>query len=271
MYQGSLNGGRMRRMRTGTDDGGPGGSDGPEATTGGTGGTGDEDRREDWRGRGRSRHELIRARRRGAAARGAPDEAHRDRAAALRRGGVRPRQVGRASRAPGALGGVCGGGRRGGHGRCAGRLVRGHRPVPASARAAHPAHGDHPDQEGPARRLPGRVRRRELPLRGRRTRSGCARSASAAASAPGWPSRSTPTGSTAELATALRGALTVLRDSDVQAVVGEAITRRADAQEIAPGIGKLLERIVVDGGHRRAVDLVCVRAHDWLVAARTSR
>lgn len=70
---------------------------------------------------------------------------------------------------------------------------------------------------------------------------------------------------TAELATALRGALTVLRDSDVQAVVGEAITRRADAQEIAPGLGKLLERIVADGGHRRAVDLVCVHAHDWLV------
>ena len=70
---------------------------------------------------------------------------------------------------------------------------------------------------------------------------------------------------TAELSAALRGALTVLRDSDVQAVVGEAITRRADAQEIAPGIGKLLEKVVVDGGHRRAVDLICVRAHDWLV------
>nr|WP_233361838.1 DUF445 domain-containing protein [Streptomyces sp. GMR22] len=69
---------------------------------------------------------------------------------------------------------------------------------------------------------------------------------------------------TAELATALRGALTVLRDSDVQAVVGEAITRRADSQEIAPGLGKLLERVVADGGHRRAVDLVCLRAHDWL-------
>ncbi|SNT00266.1 DUF445 domain-containing protein [Actinacidiphila glaucinigra] len=66
-------------------------------------------------------------------------------------------------------------------------------------------------------------------------------------------------------AAALRGALTVLRDSDVQAVVGEAITRRADAQEIAPGIGKMLERVVADGGHRRVVDLVCVRAHDWLV------
>lgn len=70
---------------------------------------------------------------------------------------------------------------------------------------------------------------------------------------------------TAELATALRGALTVLRDSDVQAVVGEAITRRADAQEIAPGIGKMLERVVADGGHRRVVDLIVTKAHDWLV------
>ncbi|WP_189941513.1 DUF445 domain-containing protein [Streptomyces aurantiogriseus] len=70
---------------------------------------------------------------------------------------------------------------------------------------------------------------------------------------------------TSELATALRGALTVLRDSDVQAVVGEAITRRADAQEVGPGLGKMLEGIVADGGHRRAVDLVVTRAHDWLV------
>ncbi|MER7928854.1 DUF445 domain-containing protein [Streptomyces sp. NPDC096057] len=70
---------------------------------------------------------------------------------------------------------------------------------------------------------------------------------------------------TAELSAALRGALTVLRDSDVQAIVGEAITRRADAQEIAPGIGKTLERIVADGGHKRVVDLIVARAHDWLV------
>ncbi|MFF9481225.1 DUF445 domain-containing protein [Streptomyces sp. NPDC014733] len=70
---------------------------------------------------------------------------------------------------------------------------------------------------------------------------------------------------TAELSTALRGALTVLRDADVQAVVGEAITRRADAQEIAPGLGSMLGKIVADGGHRRVVDLICARAHDWLV------
>jgi len=70
---------------------------------------------------------------------------------------------------------------------------------------------------------------------------------------------------TEQAAAALRGALTVLRDSDVQAVVGEAITRRADAQEVAPGLGKMLERVVADGGHRRVVDLVVVRAHDWLI------
>ncbi|MFB6818545.1 DUF445 domain-containing protein [Streptomyces sp. NPDC056347] len=70
---------------------------------------------------------------------------------------------------------------------------------------------------------------------------------------------------TAELSTALRGALRVLRDSDVQAVVGEAITRRANAAEVGPGLGKMLEKIVADGGHRKVVDLVCVKAHDWLV------
>ncbi|MEN8650191.1 DUF445 domain-containing protein [Streptomyces sp. 21So2-11] len=70
---------------------------------------------------------------------------------------------------------------------------------------------------------------------------------------------------TAELSTALRGALTVLRDADVQAVVGEAITRRADSAAIAPGIGKALDKVVADGAHHRAVDLICNRAHNWLV------
>ncbi|MEU3459819.1 DUF445 domain-containing protein [Streptomyces sp. NPDC006733] len=70
---------------------------------------------------------------------------------------------------------------------------------------------------------------------------------------------------TEQAAAALRGLLRVLRDSDVQAVVGEAITRRAEGQEVAPGVGRMLEHVVEDGGHRRVVDLVCVRAHDWLV------
>ncbi|MEV1008198.1 DUF445 family protein [Streptomyces sp. NPDC049881] len=73
---------------------------------------------------------------------------------------------------------------------------------------------------------------------------------------------------TAELATAVRGGLTVLRDADVQAVLGEAITRRVDSAEVAPHLGRLLERTVADGGHRRTVDLFVGQAHDWLVKHR---
>ncbi len=70
---------------------------------------------------------------------------------------------------------------------------------------------------------------------------------------------------TEQVAAALRGALTVLRDSDVQAVVGEAINRQAGAREVAPALGRMLEKVVVDGGHHRAVDLVCTRAEYWLM------
>ncbi|WP_255308440.1 DUF445 domain-containing protein [Streptomyces marincola] len=73
---------------------------------------------------------------------------------------------------------------------------------------------------------------------------------------------------TAELATAVRGGLRVLRDNDVQAVLAETITRKAEAQEISPGVGRLLERTVEEDGHRRFVDLVCAQAHDWLVKHR---
>ncbi|TWF99825.1 uncharacterized membrane-anchored protein YjiN (DUF445 family) [Kitasatospora viridis] len=70
---------------------------------------------------------------------------------------------------------------------------------------------------------------------------------------------------TTEAAAALRGVLAVLRDEDVQAVVGEAVTRRAAATQVAEPLGRLLGRVVADGGHHGVVDLVAVRAHDWLV------
>ncbi|WP_165985437.1 DUF445 domain-containing protein [Streptomyces sp. YIM 98790] len=73
---------------------------------------------------------------------------------------------------------------------------------------------------------------------------------------------------TGELASALRGGLTVLRDTDVQAIVGEAITRRAEAARFAPRLGDLLARTVAGGGHHRAVDLFCAKAHGWLVHHR---
>ena len=53
--------------------------------------------------------------------------------------------------------------RRGGDGRRARRLVRRHRAVPPPARAADPAHGDHPPPQGPDRAQPRRVRAGQLP------------------------------------------------------------------------------------------------------------
>ncbi len=113
-------------------------------------------------------HDGVHPGRRGAPARRTADEAHGDGHAAVRRGGLRPGE-GRRARGRGGVDRLCGGGGRGGHGGRARRLVRGHGPLPAPARAAHPAHRDHPHQEGPAGRLARRVRRGELPLRGRRT------------------------------------------------------------------------------------------------------
>ncbi|GAA1249864.1 DUF445 domain-containing protein [Kitasatospora nipponensis] len=69
---------------------------------------------------------------------------------------------------------------------------------------------------------------------------------------------------TTEAAAALRGVLAVLRDEDVQAVVGEAVTRRAAQAQVAEPIGRLLAKVVADGGHHGVVDLVAVRVHGWL-------
>ncbi|WP_371481355.1 DUF445 domain-containing protein [Kitasatospora sp. NBC_00315] len=69
---------------------------------------------------------------------------------------------------------------------------------------------------------------------------------------------------TREASAALRGVLAVLRDEDVQAVVAEAVTRRASATSVAEPMGRMLGTVVADGGHHGVVDLVTVRAHDWL-------
>ena len=69
---------------------------------------------------------------------------------------------------------------------------------------------------------------------------------------------------TREASAALRGVLAVLRDDDVQAVVSEAVTRRASATSVAEPMGRMLGKVVADGGHHGVVDLITVRAHDWL-------
>jgi uncharacterized membrane-anchored protein YjiN (DUF445 family) len=71
---------------------------------------------------------------------------------------------------------------------------------------------------------------------------------------------------TAELATAARGVVTVLRDEDVQEVIEQIVVRRVLEHPIGPPLGALLGNVLADGSHRRMVDLVCDRAYDWVVA-----
>ncbi|MFF4343426.1 DUF445 domain-containing protein [Kitasatospora sp. NPDC001540] len=97
-------------------------------------------------------------------------------------------------------------------------------------------------------------------VRARLGKIGAARRLGEWLSAPGSAERVTR-----EAAAALRGLLAVLRDDDVQAVVAEAVTRRAAATSVAEPAGRLLGKVVADGGHKGLVDLVAVRAHDWLV------
>jgi uncharacterized membrane-anchored protein YjiN (DUF445 family) len=69
---------------------------------------------------------------------------------------------------------------------------------------------------------------------------------------------------TAELATVVRGAVAVLRDEDVQAVIEQAVVARIMAVPWGPPLGKLLNRVLTDGAHHKLVDLLCDRAYDWV-------
>ena len=91
------------------------------------------------------------------------------------------------------------------------------------------------------------------------------RSARIASRAGAWLSRrENAERVTAEAATIVRGAVAVLRDDEVQAVIDQAVTRRVIAQQWGPPMGKLLEGILDDGSHRRVVDLICDRVYDWV-------
>ncbi|MBK0866187.1 MULTISPECIES: DUF445 domain-containing protein [unclassified Saccharopolyspora] len=69
---------------------------------------------------------------------------------------------------------------------------------------------------------------------------------------------------TSELATAVRGAVQVFRDEDVQAVLEQAVLRKVLAQPWGPPLGRILGQVFADGSHHRLVDLVCDRAYDWV-------
>jgi uncharacterized membrane-anchored protein YjiN (DUF445 family) len=71
---------------------------------------------------------------------------------------------------------------------------------------------------------------------------------------------------TAELATAARGVVTILKDDVVQDLIEQVLVRKLLEKEVGPPLGKLLEGVLADGAHRRLVDLVCDRAYDWVTA-----
>ena len=71
---------------------------------------------------------------------------------------------------------------------------------------------------------------------------------------------------TAELATAARGVVTVLRDDAVQEVIEQVLVRKLMERQVGPPLGKVLQGVLEDGAHHRLVDLVCDRAYDWVSA-----
>src|SRR3954449_11004247 len=69
---------------------------------------------------------------------------------------------------------------------------------------------------------------------------------------------------TSEAAVALHGALEVLQDEDVRAIVEQVATRRLRDAQVGPGLGRLLGQVVEDGSHHALVDVVAQRTADWL-------
>jgi uncharacterized membrane-anchored protein YjiN (DUF445 family) len=69
---------------------------------------------------------------------------------------------------------------------------------------------------------------------------------------------------TAELATAARGVVTVLRDEDVQELIEQVLVRKLLEKPIGPPLGVVLQGVLADGSHHKLVDLVIDRAYDWI-------
>ncbi|WP_432562962.1 DUF445 domain-containing protein [Kineococcus sp. SYSU DK003] len=67
-----------------------------------------------------------------------------------------------------------------------------------------------------------------------------------------------------EGSTILTGALGVLRDEEVTAVIDQVVVRRLGAQPWSPTLGRLLEEVVRDGTHHPVVDLTLVEVQTWL-------
>jgi uncharacterized membrane-anchored protein YjiN (DUF445 family) len=70
---------------------------------------------------------------------------------------------------------------------------------------------------------------------------------------------------TTEAAALLRGAIGVLRDDDVRAVLEQAVMPRLLDTPVGPPLGRLLTRVVEDRAHDGIVQLVVDQANRWLL------
>jgi uncharacterized membrane-anchored protein YjiN (DUF445 family) len=69
---------------------------------------------------------------------------------------------------------------------------------------------------------------------------------------------------TDEAATALRGAIEVLRDDDVRAVLEQALLPRLLEAPVGPPLGRLLTRVVEDRAHEGVLQLAIDQVNRWL-------
>ena len=72
----------------------------------------------------------------------------------------------------------------------------------------------------------------------------------------------------AEVAVAVRGALEVLRDDDVQDLLERTVLRPLAEAPVGPPLGQLLGRVVDEGSHHGLVDLAVDETRRWLAANR---
>ena len=69
-----------------------------------------------------------------------------------------------------------------------------------------------------------------------------------------------------EGAAAIRGAMTVLKDDDIQDVIESMVRKHVLEPPWGPPVGKLAERIFADGHHHSLVDLLVDRSTTWIRA-----
>ncbi|ABS02797.1 DUF445 domain-containing protein [Kineococcus radiotolerans] len=67
-----------------------------------------------------------------------------------------------------------------------------------------------------------------------------------------------------EASTILTGAMGILRDEEVTAVLDQVLVRRLGSQSWSPVLGRLLGEVVADGTHHPVVDLTLAEAQRWL-------